>query len=111
MSDNKMLNAILAYVEGYPERARTYLRSPEFTGTGVRAGDIQLRLESSLDKARLVKTVEVLREILRRTLTIEPDPDKGVDTQEAYMRGVQTVEGLIETQLLRYQEILKDRNF
>jgi capsid portal protein len=93
MSDNNILNAIIAFIEGRPEVGREILRRPENGSLNI--SDVSARLYKAIDIAKQDAVRETLRKILRRTMAIKPPPlTTGGDA--TYIEGVVDVEKLIE---------------
>ena len=86
MSDNKVLNAVIALIENRPEVAKELLRSPEMS---ISVSEVTVRLNYALDDSRDKAIVEVLRKILRKTLVLTSD-------NPSYMQAVVDVEKIIE---------------
>lgn len=91
MSATKMLNAILAFIEGRPEDARIFMRSSEMPV--VNSGEIQARIAVAITDAEATAVRNALREILTRTLALQIP--EGMD-RDTYLRGVTDVEEMIE---------------
>jgi len=95
MSANKLINAVLALVEDRPKEAREMLRSPEIK---VSVGEVQARLSSAIRKRENKAKVEVLKQVLNKTLRIDMSlvHDLSDGQKEKYLQGVAYVEEVID---------------
>lgn len=94
MSENTTLNALLALLEGRPELARAYLRSPNSNITSIT--DFQTRVYKAMDALRHQAVKQALRGLLNTTVKLEaPEGMTDLDQIDAHMQGIERVEDLI----------------
>jgi len=90
---NEVINAVIALIEDRPHNARQILRAP---GVNVPISAVQARLNVAVENREKKAKIEVLKEVLRRSLRAQP---KEKETSEAFFEGVSHVESIAEVLL------------
>lgn len=93
MSNNTLLNALVALLEDRPEGAREMLRSPEMNAS---PSAIMARLESAIEARERKAKIEVLKQVLQKTLRLDPPSEN----KEDFLWGVDIVETIIDDLIL-----------
>lgn len=100
MSENKIINALIAFIEGRTSEAKEMLRSPEMR---VSSSDVQGRLEAALDFRVSRQTIHTIKDVLHRSLRVDPKEEAArlklkwtTSHEDAFYTGVNYVESLLE---------------
>lgn len=88
MSNNKVINAVVALIEDRPKVAREILRGPE---VNLSTSELIGRVYTALQDRERKAAIEALKNVLRSSMRVtHPTQD------ETFFVGVATVEGIIE---------------
>lgn len=100
MSENRIINAIIALIEDRTDEAKEMLRSPEMR---VSSSDIQGRLGAAIDFRESKATTFAMKTVLYKSLRADPKDEARRNNlkwnsshEEAYFLGISHVESIIE---------------
>lgn len=91
MSLNATLNATIALIEGRTETAKEILRSPNSDVTNV--PEVIGRLHRAVKRA----AAKEIRQALLQTLKLQADTPQSIEEEDAFYKGVNAVEAVLET--------------
>jgi hypothetical protein len=106
MGDNTTLNALLALMEGRPELARAFLRSPSSNIGDANA--LQMRVYRAMEILKCQAVKSALREILRSTSRIIDVSEDTQQTKDAYLQGISDVEEILAKAIFKAEEVERD---